>query len=129
MNNPFVKEIMFINCLMLVVFAVIILTATWYYGGTTENWINSLIVIGIMVLALISKKWRIKKQIKKLDERLQVITYYALSAGFYTLLAVIFWFYAKELIQDGAISTRTQVELFGGLLGYLGSYIYFKKKM
>ena len=129
MNNPFVKEIMFINRVMLGLFSVIIIIATWYYGGTSENWISSLMIVAIIGIAFVSKKWRIKKRIKELDERLQVITYYALSAGFYTVLSVIFWFYAKELIQDGAISVRTQVELFGGLLGYVGTYLYLKKKM
>lgn len=128
MGNSFIKEIMKINRIMLSSVIVMILAASWYYQATWEEWVKSLSIIGIVILVMITKKWRIKRMEKELDERLQNITYYALSIGFYTTFIIIFWFYFKELIIDGNLSVRTQVELFGGMGGYLLSYMYLKRK-
>lgn len=128
MGNSFIKEIMRINRLMLCSVIVMILAACWYYQATWEEWVKSFSIIGIIIIVMITKKWRIKRMEKELDERLQSITYYALSIGFYTIFLVVFWFYIKELIIDGNLSLRTQAELFAGLGGYLISYAYLKRK-
>ncbi len=128
MGNSFIKEIMRINRIMLSAVIVMVLAASWYYQASWEDWVKSLSIIGIVILVMITKKWRIKRMEKELDERLQTITYYALAIGFYTTLIIIFWFYLKELIIDGNLSVRTQVELCGGVCGYLVSYLYLKRK-
>lgn len=107
----------------------IILVAAGYYGGKDiEAWLRIFPVILLILIAFITKKWRIKRKAKEIDERLQMITYYALSVGFYSILGVLFWFYTEEMVQEGALSLRTQMEMYAGLLGYLGAYFYFKKR-
>ncbi|AQS58368.1 hypothetical protein [Desulforamulus ferrireducens] len=128
MGNSFIKEIMRINRVMLTSVIILILAACWYYQANWETWVKSLSMIGIIIIVMLTKKWRIKRMEKELDERLQSITYYALSIGFYSVFLVIFWFYIKELIIDGNVSVRTMAEIFAGLAGYLISYIYLKRK-
>jgi hypothetical protein len=129
MNNPFIKEIMLINRVMLTAVLLIVLALTWYYGDGAAAWTKSLVIVAVIVIALLTKKWRVGRQAKELDERLQIVTYYALAVGFYAMLAIVFLFSIKEFIQFGYLSIRSQAELFAGMLGNLGAFYYFKRKM
>ncbi|MBE0466467.1 MAG: hypothetical protein IBX71_04490 [Candidatus Desulforudis sp.] len=129
MDKPFAKEIMLVNRIMLAAVALIIIAGTAYYGGTAEAWLRSLVLLGIIGIAYSIKFWRIKKRSQELDERLRVITHAAMAFGFYAMLAAVFWFYMMELIQDGAVSTRTVAELGAGFVGYVGAYFYLRKKI
>ncbi len=60
------------------------------------------------------------------------MTHQAVSTGFYAVLAVVFWFWTKELVQDGTVSTRTIrtiMELAAAVVGIVGSYLYLRTKM
>lgn len=129
MSNPFARESLRINRIMLVALALIIIAGTGYYGGTTEAWLRILPILALIVIAFLVKEWRIKKRMKELDERLQLITHYAVSTGFYAVLAVVFWFWTKEMVQDGTISTRTILELTAALIGFVGSYLHLRTRM
>lgn len=129
MNNPFIKEIMLINRVMLTAVLLMVLALTWYYGDGVAAWAKSLVIVAVIVAALLTKKWRVRRQARELDERLQVVAYYALAVGFYALLAIVFLFSIKEFIQSGYLSARSQAELFAGMLGYLGAFYYFKRKI
>jgi len=71
---------------------------------------------------------RIKQKTDKLDERMQFITYRAVSAGFYLMLLAILWFYTMELVVEGTVSVRTVVELFAGIAGYLGAFAVLNRR-
>ncbi|MTI82018.1 MAG: hypothetical protein FH758_14305 [Firmicutes bacterium] len=128
-NNSFIKEIKLINRIMLVTISIIILAGTLYYGDSIEDWMGNFFILAVIFIAFVTKKKRIKRKEKELDERAQMITYYALSVGFYAMLSVVFWFYTKELVQYGEISTRTLMEFMAAMIGYVGSYYYLRKKM
>ena len=127
MNKPFIKELIVTNYLLIGSFVMIIVVGNLFYGGTVETWLKSLGLTVILGLALVFKMWRIKASSHKLDERLQLITYRAVTIGFYFMLAAIFWFYTKELIVEGQVSTRTVVELVAGLAGYIGGLLVLSK--
>ena len=128
-SNPFFKETLLINRLLLVGVATIILVGTAYYGKTVEDWLRIPPILALIVLAFFLKERRIKRRSKDLDERLQAMTHQAVSTGFYAVLAVVFWFWTKELVQDGTVSTRTIMELAAAVVGIVGSYLYLRTKM
>lgn len=80
------------------------------------------------MIVLAFKVKRIKSTPRKLDERMQLITYRAISIGFYLMLGTIFWFYTKEMIIEGQVSIRTIIELLAGLVGYLGGFFILNKR-
>ncbi|KUO61923.1 MAG: hypothetical protein APF84_04630 [Gracilibacter sp. BRH_c7a] len=110
------------------VFGIILIASNLYYGGTVETWSKSIGLLLVLGLALALKVKRIKSTPQKLDERLQLITYRAISIGFYLMLSAIFWFYTKEMIIEGQVSIRTIIELVAGLVGYLGSFLVLNKR-
>ncbi|AOT69620.1 hypothetical protein [Geosporobacter ferrireducens] len=122
MNKSFVKELVLTNYLFIGAFGMIIIISNLLYGGTLESWSKSIGLLLVLALALAVKIKRIKSSTQKLDERLQMITYRAVSIGFYLMLGAILWFYTKEIIFDGKVSMRTIVELLAGLVGYLGGF-------
>ncbi|MEW5952279.1 MAG: hypothetical protein AB1815_00750 [Bacillota bacterium] len=127
MNKTFLKEMIWTNYLVIGGFAAMLVAANLYYGSSPETWLRTMPIALILIPALIIKLWRIKKRSKDLDERIEYITRRALSVGFYFLLAVILWYYTKEMALYGEISTRTYVELFAGLIGYVGSLFIFRR--
>lgn len=129
MSNPFFKETLRVNRLILAGVALIILAGTAYYGETVGDWLRVLPVLALIVLAFVVKEWRIRKRSKELDERLQAITRRAVAAGFYALAAVVFWYWTKEMVQDGTVSTRTIVEFGAAAAGIVGAYLYLKTRM
>lgn len=122
MNKSFVKELVVTNYLLIGGFAAIIVFINLLYGGTLETWSKSFGLLVVLAVALMFKVKRIKQKTEKLDERMQFITYRAVSAGFYLMLLAILWFYTMELVVEGAVSLRTVVELFAGIAGYLGAF-------
>lgn len=129
MSNPFFRETLLTNRLMLIGITLIILVGTAYYGTAVEDWLRMLPILALIVFAFIIKEWRIKKRSKELDERLQTINQQAVSTGFYLVLAVVFWFWTKEIVLDGTVSTRTIMELAAAAIGLAGSYLYLRTKM
>ncbi len=128
MNNSFVKELVITNYLFIGLFGIIIIVSNLFYGGTVETWSKSIGLLIVLALALVLKVKRIKATTQKLDERLQIITYRAVSIGFYLMLGAIFWFYTKEMVIEGQVSTRTIVELLAGVVGYLGGFLVLNKR-
>ena len=127
MNKQFIKELILTNYLLIGSFAVIIIVVNLFYGGTAQTWAESISLLIVLALALMFKISRIKKRGRTLDERLQFITYRAITIGFYFLLSSIFWFFTRELIVEGQISVRTLVELGAGMAGYIGSFLVLAK--
>lgn len=127
MNKPFVKELLITNCLIIGGFAAIIVVGNLFYGGGV-TWINSLGLLAVLALALAFKTWRIKAKSLELDERIQIITYRAITIGFYFMLGSIFWFYTREMIVEGQVSARTITELVAGLAGYLGGLLVLSRR-
>lgn len=128
MNKSFVKELILTNYLMIGSFCLIVIAGNLVYGGTAETWVKSLSLLVLLALALALKIWRIRAGSKKLDERLQIITYRAVTIGFYFMLGAIFWFYTREMIVEGEVSARTVIEMVAGLAGYLGGFFVLSKK-
>ncbi|MDH7478822.1 MAG: hypothetical protein QHH02_02305 [Syntrophomonadaceae bacterium] len=128
MSKSFVKELVITNCLLIGGFAVIIIVGNLFYSDSGGNWINSLGLLAALVLALAIKTWRIKAKRQELDERIQIITYRAVTIGFYFMLGSIFWFFTREMIVEGQVSARTITELVAGLAGYLGGlFILYRR--
>ncbi len=128
MNKSFLEELIITNYLLIGTFGIIIVVCNLFYGGTVETWSKSIGLLFILAVALALKIKRIKSKPQKLDERLQLITYRAISIGFYLMLGAIFWFYTKEMIIEGQVSIRTIIELLAGVAGYLGSSIVLNKR-
>ena len=128
MNKSFAKELVMTNYFLIGGFVAIIVFINLVYGGTIETWSKSLGLVLVLAAALLIKVNRIKKKTTTLDERLQMITYRAISVGFYLMLLAVFWFYTMELVVEGAVSTRTVVELLAGMVGYLGSFVVFNRR-
>lgn len=128
MNKPFVKELVLTNYLFIGFFALIVIMANIIYGGTAETWSKSIGLLAVLTIALVVKIWRIKANSQKLDERIQIITYRAVTIGFYFLLGAVLWFYTTEMIVEGTVSTRTIVELTAGLVGYIGSFFILSRR-
>ena len=128
MSKSFVKELVITNCLLIGGFAVIIIVGNLFYSDSGGNWINSLGLLAALVLAMAIKTWRIKAKRQELDERIQIITYRAVTIGFYFMLGSIFWFFTREMIVEGQVSARTITELVAGLAGYLGGlFILYRR--
>ncbi len=128
MNKSFVKELIITNYLFIGSLIMIVLAGNIVYGGTLETWSKSLGLLAVLTLALVFKTLRIKRSGGKLDERLQLITYRAVNFGFYFILGAVFWFYTKELIVEGQVSTRTIIEMLAGMTGYVGSFFALSKR-
>ncbi len=83
-------------------------------------------------LVLFLKPLRLKKSSKNLDkiydERAKLMHYKAAAYTMYGLFFLIFLFYGVELAKEGTISFRTNVELLGGVLIWICSGIYVKRK-
>ncbi|KJS87725.1 MAG: hypothetical protein JM58_03420 [Peptococcaceae bacterium BICA1-8] len=128
MNRSFVKELVLTNYFLIGSFALIIILGNLFYGGTVESWTKSFTLLITLALAFLFKIKRIKSKGKLLDERLQLITYRAITIGFYFMLSSIFWFFTKEMVVEGQVSVRTIVELIAGVIGYIGSFLILAKK-
>lgn len=128
MSKSFVRELLVTNYIFIGSFAVIIIAANLFYGGGAEAWGKSLGLLAVLALALIFKVSRIKAKDQKLDERLQLITYRAITVGFYCMLGAILWFYTRELVIEGQVSLRTVVELLAGMAGYIGGFFVLNRR-
>lgn len=128
MNKFFIRELVITNYILIGFFALIIIVANLFYGGSAIFWGRSLGLLVILALALILKIRRIKAMGDKLDERFQLITYRAVTIGFYFMLGAVLWFYTREMIIEGQVSIRTIIELLAGAAGYLGSFLLFNRR-
>ncbi|MBA1335677.1 MAG: hypothetical protein HPY66_1304 [Firmicutes bacterium] len=128
MSKSFVRELVVTNYILIGSFAAIIIAGNLFYGGSAEAWGKSLGLLAVLALALIFKVRRIKAKGQKLDERLQLITYRAVTVGFYFMLGAILWFYTRELVLEGQVSLRTVVELLAGMVGYIGGFLVLNKR-
>ncbi|MGI6575742.1 MAG: hypothetical protein ACOX3A_07855 [bacterium] len=129
MDKSFSRELITTNYLLIGGFALIVIAGNLYYGASTQFWSWSLGFLTVLALALAIKIKRIKAKNKELDERMQFITYRSVYIGFYFFLGTILWYYTKEMIIDGQLSTRTYVELLAGLTGYMGSYLFLRNRI
>lgn len=123
MSKLFQKELAWTNYLLLGSFALMLVAANLYYGGSQQVLGRTLPIMIILAVALVLKLRLISRKERKLDERAQYIMYRSLSIGFYFLLGAVLWFYTQEMAVHGFISTRTMVELGAGALGYVGAQI------
>lgn len=128
MNKSFVRELMVTNYIFIGSLAVIVVAANLFYGGSAAVWGRSLGLLAVLALALIFKIRRIKARGDRLDERLQLITYRAVTIGFYFVLGAIFWFYTREMVVEGQVSSRTVVELLAGMVGYVGGFFLLNRR-
>ncbi|HHT85850.1 MAG TPA: hypothetical protein GXZ88_08855 [Firmicutes bacterium] len=128
MNKPFVKELLWTNYLLIGGFALIIIAGNLYYGTAQTFWNWSLGVLAVLALTMVVKIRRIKARDRDLDERTQLILYKSIYMGFYFFLGAILWYYTKEMVLYGQISTRTLVELLAGGIGYVGSYLFLRSR-
>jgi len=128
MNRPFERELILTSYLLIGGFALIIIAGNLYYGTAEGFWNWSLGVLGVLALALVVRIRRIKARGRNLDERLQMIIYRSIYIGFYFFLGAVLWYYTKEMVLYGQISTRTLVELLAGGIGYVGSYLILRRR-
>lgn len=122
MNKSFVKELVITNYLLIGGFVAIIVFINLLHGGTLETWSKSFGLLVVLAVVMMLKVKKIKGKKDQLDERVQYITYRAISVGFYLMLLTVFWFYTMELVVEGAVSLRTVVEMLAGMAGYLGAF-------
>ncbi len=123
MSKSFYEKVLRQNYFFYGLLALLIIIASCYYGTFKAMWF-----LGVFSVAFLLKVKKIKAKKDELDERLEYITNRALAVGFYFLLGVVFWYYIKEIVTLGKISTRTYVELYVALFAYLGSLIFLKKR-
>lgn len=128
MANPFVKVQVIINHIVIAVFTLIVIVGNLVYGGSVKSWGNSIVLLLVLTAALIIKNRKIKSSDMDLDERLELITYRAISIGFYFMLGALFWFFIKDMIITGQVPVRIVIVLLTGLAGYLGGfYVLYKR--
>jgi hypothetical protein len=128
MGKSFVRELVVTNYILIGSLAVIMVAANLFYGGSAAVWGRALGLLAVLALALIFKIRRIKARGDRLDERLQLITYRAVTIGFYFMLGAIFWFYTREMVVEGQVSIRTVVELLAGMVGYVGGFFLLNRR-
>jgi hypothetical protein len=128
MNKPFIKELLWTNYLLVGGFVLIVIAGNLYYGTAQTFWNWSLGVLAVLALALVVRIRRLRARERDLDERMQFIIYRSIHIGFYFFLGAILWYYTKEMVLYGQISTRTLVELLAGGIGYVGSYLFLRSR-
>ncbi|MGB4667648.1 MAG: hypothetical protein WBI72_05820 [bacterium] len=128
MNKPFIKELLLTNYLLVGGFVLIVIAGNLYYGTAQTFWNWSLGVLAVLALALVVRIRRLRARERDLDERMQFIIYRSIYIGFYFFLGAILWYYTKEMVLYGQISTRTLVEMLAGGIGYVGSYLFLRNR-
>lgn len=127
MNESFKKEVKYIDYIVISACIVMLIAANFIYGATQKAWITTSVIVGLLILIMLFEPIRIKCKSRDHDERAQYIEHRALAVGFYFMFLVVFWYFVKELALDGHVSTRAYVEIFSGVVGYLGSLVVLRK--
>lgn len=122
------KKLLLFQYLWIATLVLLVITPALYFGTLSQ----ALPFIITLTILTIFKGRQIVKREKDLnrqyDERSKLIHFEAGIYTMYGLFIIIFAFYGYELATLGTISFRTNIELLGGVIIWLISGFYLRRK-
>jgi hypothetical protein len=128
MNRQYFNELIITTRILLGAFTLMLISANLYYNASPVSWGRTAAILLVVIFAFLYKPKQIYKDRKNLDERAQLISYRAVTIGFYAVMLAVLWFAASEIAVNGKVSVRSQIELIAGVVGASLAYSYFDKR-